>query len=95
MMRNSKRYGKYDSNRRLRRNCGVIAISTKYERGAVRWDGLCIWEKRNMLMHNSLEPFESVHVVAYSLAQVFIYIMIMKKAGICDQMIIQAIDKVL
>lgn len=48
-----------------------------------------------MLMHNSLEPFESVHVVAYSLAQVFIYIMIMKKAGICDQMIIQAIDKVL
>lgn len=36
MMRNSKRYGKYDSNRRLRRNCGVIAISTKYERGAVR-----------------------------------------------------------
>lgn len=36
MMRNSKRYGKYDSNRRLQRNCGVIAISTKYERGAVR-----------------------------------------------------------
>ena len=36
MMRNLKRYGKYDSNRRLRRNCGVIAISTKYERGAVR-----------------------------------------------------------
>lgn len=52
-------------------------------------------KKRNMLMHNSLEPFESVHVVAYSLARVFIYIMIMKKAGICDQMIIQAIDKVL
>ena len=38
-------------------------------------------KKRNMLMHNSLEPFESVHVVAYSLARVFIYIMIMKKAG--------------
>ena len=31
-------------------------------------------KKRNMLMHNSLEPFESVHVVAYSLARVFIYI---------------------
>ena len=52
-------------------------------------------KKRNMLMHNSLEPFESVHVVAYFLARVFIYIMIMKKAGICDQMIIQAIDRVL
>ena len=52
-------------------------------------------KKRNLLMHSNLESFENVHVMAYLLAQVFIYIMIMKRAGISDNKIIQAIDKVL
>lgn len=52
-------------------------------------------KKRNMLMHNSLEKFEDIHILAYSLARVFIYAMILKKASVEDNMIIQAIDKVL
>lgn len=52
-------------------------------------------KQRNMLMHNSLEKFEDIHVLAYSLARVFVYAMILKKASVEDNMIIQAIDKVL
>lgn len=52
-------------------------------------------DKRNMLMHNSLEAFEDIHVIAYLVARAFIYIMIMKKVGIKDDFIIQGIDNVL
>ena len=50
---------------------------------------------RNMLMHNSLEEMKDIHVYAYSLARVYIYIMIMKQAKIEDNLIVQAIDLVL
>ena len=50
---------------------------------------------RNLLMHSSLEELEDIHVYAYTLARVYIYIMIMKQAKIEDNLIIQAIDKVL
>ncbi|MCC8107003.1 MAG: hypothetical protein LIO99_13560 [Clostridiales bacterium] len=52
-------------------------------------------EKRNMLIHNSLGDFEDIHIVAYSLARVFIYAMILKSAGLEEAMLIQAIEKVL
>ena len=51
-------------------------------------------KKRNMFMHNSLEDFEDIHIMAYILARVFIYAMILEKAGVENDMIIQAIDKV-
>lgn len=51
--------------------------------------------KRNMLMHNSVEPFEDVHIAAYSLARAYIYVMLMKKAGISDTKVMQAIDMML
>lgn len=51
-------------------------------------------KKRNMFMHNSLEDFEDIHIMAYTLARVFIYAMILEKAGVENDMIIQAIDKV-
>ena len=35
---------------------------------------------------------EDIHVYAYTLARVYIYIMIMKQAKIEDNLIIQAID---
>ena len=47
---------------------------------------------RNLLMHSSLEEMEDIHVYAYTLARVYIYIMIMKQAKIEDNLIIQAID---
>lgn len=50
---------------------------------------------RNLLMHNSLEEIEDIHVYAYTLARVYIYIMIMKQAKIEDNLIIQAIDLIL
>lgn len=52
-------------------------------------------EKRNMLVHSSLGKFEDIHILAYSLARVFIYVMILDKSGIQSEMIVQAIDKVL
>ncbi len=50
---------------------------------------------RNLLMHNSLEELEKIHVYAYILARVYIYIMIMTQAKIEDNLIIQSIDKIL
>lgn len=50
---------------------------------------------RNLLMHNSLEEMEDIHVYAYTLARVYIYIMIMKQAKIEDNLIVQAIDLIL
>lgn len=50
---------------------------------------------RNLLMHNSLEEMEDIHVYAYTLARVYIYIMILKQAKIDDNLIIQAIDLIL
>ncbi len=50
---------------------------------------------RNLLMHNSLEEMEDIHVYAYALARVYIYIMILKQAKIDDNLIIQAIDLIL
>ena len=46
-------------------------------------------------MHNSLEELEKIHVYAYILARVYIYIMIMTQAKIEDNLIIQSIDKIL
>lgn len=50
---------------------------------------------RNLLMHSSLEEFEDIHVCAYLLARVYIYVMIMKQAKIDDDLVVQAIDKIL
>lgn len=52
-------------------------------------------KKRNMLMHNSIEQFEEIHIVAYLMARIFIYAMIMKKSGISNSMIREALNKVL
>lgn len=52
-------------------------------------------EMRNLLMHSSLKELEDIHVYAYILARVYIYIMIMKQAKIEDNLIVQAIDKIL
>ena len=52
-------------------------------------------KKRNTFIHSSLEDFEDIHIYAYALARVFIYIMILDKANIDSNMIIQAIDKIL
>ncbi len=52
-------------------------------------------EMRNLLMHSSLKELEDIHVYAYILARVYIYIMIMKQAKIEDNVIVQAIDKIL
>lgn len=50
---------------------------------------------RNMLMHSSLEELEDIHVYAYILARVYMYIMIMRQAKIEDNLIGQAIEKIL
>lgn len=52
-------------------------------------------KKRNMFMHNSLEKFEDIHILAYSLARVLIYCMILEKAGINEKIITQVIDNLL
>ncbi|MCI9080623.1 MAG: hypothetical protein HFH68_17245 [Lachnospiraceae bacterium] len=52
-------------------------------------------EMRNPLMHSNLKELEDIHVYAYILARVYIYIMIMKQAKIEDNLIVQAIDKIL
>ena len=52
-------------------------------------------KKRNMFMHNSLEKFEDIHILAYSLARVLIYCMILEKAGINEKVITQVIDNLL
>lgn len=52
-------------------------------------------KKRNLLIHSSVEEFDEIHVLAYSLARTFIYAMILDKANIDPSMITQAIDKVL
>lgn len=52
-------------------------------------------KKRNLLIHSSVGDFEDIHIVGYSLARVFIYVMILDKANIDWSMIIQAIDKIL
>ena len=50
---------------------------------------------RNLLMHSSLEEMEDIHVYAYTLVRVYIYIMILKQAKINDNLIIQSIDLIL
>lgn len=52
-------------------------------------------KKRNLLIHSSVEEFDEIHVLAYSLARTFIYAMILDKANIDPSIITQAIDKVL
>lgn len=52
-------------------------------------------KKRNLLIHSSVGEFDKIHILAYLLARVFIYVMILDKAKIDASMIIQAIDKVL
>lgn len=52
-------------------------------------------KKRNMLMHNSIEQFKEIHIVAYLMARRFIYAMIMKKSGISNSMIREALNKIL
>lgn len=50
---------------------------------------------RNLLMHSSLGELEDIHIYAYVLVRAYIYIMIMKQAKIEDNLIIQAIDRIL
>ncbi len=52
-------------------------------------------KKRNELIHSNLADFKEIHILAYLLARVFIYIMILEKAGLDSNIIIQAIDKIL
>ena len=46
-------------------------------------------------MHNSIEQFKEIHIVAYLMARRFIYAMIMKKSGISNSMIREALNKIL
>lgn len=51
-------------------------------------------KNRNTLIHSSLVEFNDIHIFAYLLARVYIYIMILEKANIDQNIITEAIDKV-
>ena len=53
------------------------------------------FKTQTLLLLQAVREIEDIHVYAYTLARVYIYIMIMKQAKIEDNLIIQAIDLIL
>ena len=51
--------------------------------------------KKMFIPELPLEKFEDIHILAYSLARVLIYCMILEKAGINEKIITQVIDNLL
>ena len=51
-------------------------------------------DKRNLLMHSGIGEFENIHILAYALARIYIYEMILYESKIESKMRIQIIDKI-